>query len=300
MNILITGCKGQLGHELMDIQEAWNEHTFFNTDYEELDITNEQAVKSFIKDNKIDGVINCAAYTAVDKAESDTEKAYLLNQDGPKNLAEAIEANNGWMIHISTDYVFDGESNTPYNEESVENPMNVYGRSKCAGEAYVMDCCSRAIIIRTAWLYSEYGNNFVKTMIKHGQKNASLKVVFDQIGTPTYAFDLAITIMNIVSSDKGIVPGIYHYTNEGVASWYDFAKEIMDLTHIDCVVKPIYSSEYPTAAHRPNYSVLDKTKIKQTYGIEIPHWRDSLKDCIQAMYNMDKDSIKLFFNEIYK
>ena len=299
MNILITGCKGQLGRELVFYQEAYTEHDYFNTDYEELDITDKEAVEKYVNDNNIDGIINCAAYTAVDKAEHDITKAYQLNQDGPRNLAQAIEKREGWMIHISTDYVFDGTHCVPYNEESAPSPKSVYGKSKLAGEEAVMENCSKAIIIRTAWLYSEYGNNFLKTMLHLGQERAELNVVFDQIGTPTYAFDLADAIMQIIYSER-FVPGVYHYTNEGVASWYDFAKEIMDIGRIDCKVNPIHTWEYPTDAYRPAYSVLDKQKIKDVYEISIPHWKTALRTCMQAMYEMDEDNIKLFFNERFK
>jgi dTDP-4-dehydrorhamnose reductase len=282
MNILITGCNGQLGNELQLLEKNYSEHTFFNTDVHELDITNAEAIDKFVSSNNIDIIINCAAYTAVDKAESNKELCQVLNADAPAYLAKAISKRNGWMIQVSTDYVFDGTKNTPYVETDSPCPNSVYGSTKLDGEKAVEQACKNTMIIRTAWLYSSFGNNFVKTMMRLGKEKDELNVIFDQIGTPTYARDLAIAIMTAV--EKGIVPGIYHFSNEGVISWYDFTKAIHRLSGItSCHVRPIHTEEYPTAATRPHYSVLDKTKIKKTYGIEIPYWEDSLAECINIL-----------------
>lgn len=282
MNILVTGCNGQLGNEIQLLEKEYPQHTYFNTDVAELDITNQLAVNDFINRHAIDGVINCAAYTAVDKAESDKELCTSLNTVAPSYLAAAIDKRGGWIIHVSTDYVFDGTHHTPYVETDTPSPDSVYGSTKLAGELGVSKFCKKHMIIRTAWLYSAFGNNFVKTMIRLGKEKTELGVIFDQIGTPTYARDLATAIMTAV--DKGIETGVYHYSNEGVISWYDFTKAIHRIAGIkDCKVRPLHTSEYPTAANRPAYSVLDKTKIKQTYGIEIPYWEDSLKECIERL-----------------
>lgn len=282
MNILITGCNGQLGNELQLLEKKYSEHTFFNTDVHELDITNAEAIDKFVSSNNIDIIINCAAYTAVDKAESNKELCQLLNAEAPAYLAKAISKRNGWMIQVSTDYVFDGTKNTPYVETDSPCPNSVYGSTKLDGEKAVEQACKNTMIIRTAWLYSSFGNNFVKTMMRLGKEKEELNVIFDQIGTPTYARDLAVAIMTAV--EKGIVPGIYHFSNEGVISWYDFTKAIHRLSGItSCHVRPIHTEEYPTAATRPHYSVLDKTKIKKTYGIEIPYWEDSLAECINIL-----------------
>ncbi len=282
MNILITGCNGQLGNELQLLEKNYSEHTFFNTDVHELDITNAEAIDKFVSSNNIDIIINCAAYTAVDKAESNKELCQVLNADAPAYLAKAISKRNGWMIQVSTDYVFDGTKNTPYVETDSPCPNSVYGSTKLDGEKAVEQACKNTMIIRTAWLYSSFGNNFVKTMMRLGKEKDELNVIFDQIGTPTYARDLAIAIMTAV--EKGIVPGIYHFSNEGVISWYDFTKAIHRLSGItSCHVRPIHTEEYPTAATRPHYSVLDKTKIKKTYGIEIPYWEVSLAECINIL-----------------
>lgn len=281
MNILVTGCNGQLGNEIQLLQKQHPEHTYYNTDVAELDITNQLAVEQFVTEHAIDGIINCAAYTAVDKAENDNEKATTLNTVAPAYLAAAIDKRGGWIIQISTDYVFDGKSYIPYTEDTTPCPNSVYGSTKLAGELGVQKFCRRALIIRTAWLYSTFGNNFVKTMLRLGTEREQLGVIFDQIGTPTYARDLAAAIMTIVT--KGIHPGIYHYSNEGVCSWYDFTIAIHRLAGIQCNVRPLHTSEYPTPAHRPAYSVLDKTKIKTTYNIDIPHWETSLRECIEKL-----------------
>ena len=282
MNILITGCNGQLGNEMQLLEEKNPQHTFFNTDVSELDITDQSAINEFVNSNKIDGIVNCAAYTAVDKAESNKQLCRLLNTDAPGFLAEAIEKRHGWIIQISTDYVFDGTKHTPYVETDKPRPNSVYGSTKLLGETEVAKHCKNAMIIRTAWLYSIYGNNFVKTMIRLGEEKSQLGVIFDQIGTPTYAGDLANVIM--VAINKGVYPGVYHFSNEGVISWFDFTKAIHRIAGIkSCNVKPLHTKEYPTPAARPAYSVLDKTKIKEIYGIEIPYWEDSLKECVERL-----------------
>ena len=282
MNILITGCNGQLGNEMQLLEKEDAANNYFNTDVAELDITNVEAIEQFLAANNIDGIVNCAAYTAVDKAEANEEFCTLLNAEAPGYLAHAIGKRGGWMIQISTDYVFDGTQHLPYQEDEDTCPNSVYGRTKLVGEFNVLKLCQQSMVIRTAWLYSTFGNNFVKTMIRLGNERPELGVIADQIGTPTYARDLARIIMTAIS--KGIQPGIYHFTNEGVASWYDFTKAIHRLADITtCHVRPLHTSEYPTAAQRPPYSVLDKTKIKQTYGIEIPYWEESLKECIDKL-----------------
>lgn len=281
MNILITGCNGQLGNEMQVLQKDYPEHQWFNTDVNELDITDSDAINRFVEEHEIDGIVNCAAYTAVDKAESNKRLATALNAEAPTYLAVTMAKRDGWMVQISTDYVFDGTQHTPYTETDTPCPNSVYGATKLAGEVAVAKTCPKHVIIRTAWLYSTFGNNFVKTMLRLGQEKQQLGVIFDQIGTPTYAHDLALAIMTII--DKGIVPGIYHFSNEGVTSWYDFTKAIHRIAGITtCHVKPLHTAEYPTPAHRPAYSVLDKTKIKETFGIEIPHWEESLTKCMHT------------------
>ena len=282
-NILVTGCKGELGSELPELVEKNSIGlNFFFTDVDTLDITDAVAVNSFVEEHEIDCVVNCAAFTAVDLAESKADFCKLLNETAPGMLAEAMAKRGGSMIQVSTDYVFDGTAHVPYREDVPECPTSVYGVTKLAGEKAVAQACEQSVIIRTAWLYSTYGKNFVKTMLKLGRERSELGVVADQVGTPTYARDLAQAILQILQ--KGIVPGVYHFTNEGVASWYDFTKAIHRLAHVTgCVVKPLHTEEYPTPATRPHYSILDKTKIKQTYGIEIPHWEDSLAECIQKL-----------------
>ena len=282
MNILITGCNGQLGSEIRLLEDNYPQYTFFNTDKDELDITNQLAVDDFVNRNEIDGIVNCAAYTAVDKAETDQKLCTALNTEAPVYMAAAIEKRGGWMIHVSTDYVFNGKKHTPYVETDTPCPDSVYGSTKLAGELGVSKFCKKTMIVRTAWLYSGFGNNFVKTMMRLGREKAELGVVFDQIGTPTYARDLAVAIFTAI--EKGVTPGVYHFSNEGVCSWYDFTKAIHRIAGITtCNVKPLHISEYPTPATRPAYSVLDKTKIKETYGIEIPYWENSLEECIKRM-----------------
>ena len=282
MNILLTGCNGQLGNEIQLLEKDYGQHRFFNTDVAELDITNQLAVADFVGRNEIDGIINCAAYTAVDKAEDNKELCTTLNTVAPAYLAAAVEKRGGWIVQVSTDYVFNGKAHKPYMETDTPSPDSVYGSTKLAGELGVQKFCKRAMVIRTAWLYSTFGNNFVKTMIRLGKERAELGVVFDQIGTPTYAGDLAKAIMTAV--EKGIKPGVYHFSNEGVTSWYDFTKAIHRIAGITtCKVRPIHTSEYPTPANRPHFSVLDKTKIKETYDMEIPYWEESLRKCIEKL-----------------
>lgn len=282
-NILVTGSNGQLGSELQSLAPAHDETCrFFFTDVAELDITDRQAVYSFVEQNRISVIVNCAAFTAVDKAESEPERCNLLNHIAPGYLAEAIASVGGTMIQISTDYVFDGTSCKPYKEEDITNPQTVYGRTKLAGEESVIRTCAGSMVIRTAWLYSTYGNNFVKTMLRLGKERDKLGVVADQIGTPTYAHDLAKAILTVI--EKGIKPGVYHFTNEGTCSWYDFTKAIHRIEGIeDCEVSPIHTEDYPVPAKRPHYSVLDKTKIKQTYELDIRWWEDALKDCLKKL-----------------
>ena len=284
MNILITGSKGQLGSEIQRLAEGLNKEDFhfIFTDKEELDITNRNAVYEFVELNNISIIVNCAAYTAVDKAEEDAELCELLNHIAPSYLAEAIDNMGGSMIQISTDYVFDGKNYRPYTEDDLTNPQGVYGRTKLAGEEAVIRSCVGAMVIRTAWLYSSFGSNFVKTMIRLGKERDTLGVVADQIGTPTYARDLAASILEIIK--QGIVPGVYHYSNEGATSWYDFTKSIHRIAGINsCNVMPIHTEDYPTPAKRPHFSVLDKSKIKNTFNITIPWWEDSLKECIKEL-----------------
>ena len=284
MNILVTGCNGQLGNEMQLLEKENPQHTYFNTDVAELDITNQEAIEQFVAEHEIDGIVNCAAYTAVDKAEDNEEFCSVLNSIAPAYLAAAIEKRGGWMIQISTDYVFDGTKHTPYVEDDDTCPNSVYGKTKLVGELNVQKFCRQSMIIRTAWLYSTFGNNFVKTMIRLGQEKPELGVIFDQIGTPTYARDLAVAIFAAIN--KGIVPGVYHFSNEGVISWYDFTKAIHRIAGIkDCKVRPLHTAEYPTPANRPHYSVLDKTKIKKTFDIEVPYWEESLCECIEKLMN---------------
>lgn len=272
-----------MGSELRRLAPDYEDSfRFIFTDVAELDITNRQSVCDFVEEHHVNILINCAAYTAVDKAEEEQEKADILNRVAPGYLAEAMDAVGGTMIQISTDYVFDGTANKPYTEDAPTAPTGVYGNTKLAGEEEVIRGCTGSMVIRTAWLYSTYGNNFVKTMLKLGKEMEKLSVVFDQIGSPTYARDLARTILYIVK--EGIKPGVYNYSNEGACSWYDFTRTIHKIAGItSCHVKPIHTEEYPTLATRPHYSVLDKTKIKEAYNVTIPWWEDSLRECIEDM-----------------
>ena len=281
-NILVTGANGQLGNEMRLLAEVNKEYTYFFTDVAELDICDEQAVMNFVTAHQIDIIVNCAAYTAVDKAEDNQELCDKLNHVAPGYLAKAIQTRGGYLVQVSTAYVFDGTAHVPYTEEQPTCPDSVYGTTKLAGEQEAMKYCANTMIIRTAWLYSTFGNNFVKTMLRLGREKDSLGVIFDQIGTPTYARDLAVAIFAAIH--KGIIPGIYHFSNEGVCSWYDFTQMIHHLADIKtCKLRPLHTEEYPTKAKRPHYSVLDKTKIKDIYGIEIPYWVDSLKECIDKL-----------------
>lgn len=282
MNILVTGANGQLGNEMRVLSQENTQHTCFFTDVQELDICDEQAVCAFVAGNRVDVIVNCAAYTAVDKAEDNAELCDKLNHLAPGYLAAAAEACGAALIQVSTDYVFDGTGHLPYTEDMLPCPNSVYGSTKLAGERAVMEKCSRAMIIRTAWLYSIYGNNFVKTMLRLGRERETLGVVFDQIGTPTYAHDLACAIFAAIN--RSIIPGIYHFSNEGVCSWYDFTLAIHRLAGITtCKVSPLHTDEFLAKAPRPHYSVLDKTKIKKTFGIEIPHWESSLRECVEKL-----------------
>ncbi|MFZ0282730.1 MAG: dTDP-4-dehydrorhamnose reductase, partial [Bacteroidales bacterium] len=277
--ILVTGASGQLGSELRVSSKNNFGYEYIFTDNDTLDVTIEKEVKEFISKNKPDWIINCASYNFVDKAESEPDKAMLVNAAGVKNIVASIRGSECRLIHISTDYVFDGKSNVPYNEYSVPNPLSAYAKSKSEGERFALTHYL-SIILRTSWLYSSWGNNFVKTILKNGAEKDSLRVVFDQTGTPTYAADLADTIMLIISrvirNQIAFNAGIYHYSNEGVCSWYDLANEIVLEAGLKCRVVPILSKEYPSIVQRPFYSVLDKSKIKENYTIEIPHWRSGL------------------------
>lgn len=281
--ILITGANGQLGNEMRRLG-AVSPNTYLYTDVAELDITDAAAVEQFVTENDVDIIVNCAAYTNVDKAESDEATAELINAKAVANLAAAIKKVDGTLFHISTDYVFGDEGNTPRTENMPLNPLGVYGRTKLHGEQAIAASGCKAIVIRTAWLYSEFGNNFLKTMMRLTAERKSLNVVFDQVGTPTYAGDLALAIFSIIEADvyQGN-EGVYHFSNEGVCSWYDFATEIAAAAGNDCRVQPCHSSEFPSPVKRPAYSVLDKTKIKKTFGIDIPHWRDSMIYCIKRL-----------------
>ena len=287
MRVLITGSNGQLGSEIKKLATNYSKLDFIFKDLPELDICNFEALQAFIMDNNINTVINCAAYTAVDKAEEDAEIAEKVNSKGVINIVNALQTVNGKLIHISTDYVFDGDHFLPYKETDPVSPIGVYGETKRAGELAVINSDIDSIVIRTSWLYSSYGNNFVKTMLRLGSEKENLGVIFDQVGTPTNASDLAKTCLDILldeSSENISMKGkIYHYSNEGATSWYDFAKAIMELGSLDCKVRPIQTRDYPTPAKRPHYSVLNKSKIKIDFNIQIPNWRDSLDKCIEKL-----------------
>ena len=282
--ILVTGANGQLGSEMRKLGSVSpNEYIF--TDVQDLDITNKDAVMSFVEQNGVNIIVNCAAYTNVDKAEDDEATAELINATAVGNLAEAAKAVDGTLFHVSTDYVFGADGNTPRSEDMPTNPLGVYGRTKLSGEQTIAEVGAKAIIIRTAWLYSEFGNNFLKTMLRLTAEKESLNVVFDQVGTPTYAGDLALVIFSIIEGNLYAGnEGVYHFSNEGVCSWYDFANEIAIVAgNIDCNIQPCHSSEFPSKVTRPPYSVLDKSKIKQTFGVDIPHWRDSMLYCLERL-----------------
>ena len=288
MNILVTGANGQLGNEMRIVAKSSADNYIF-TDVAELDITNAAAVEKIVKDNDVNVIINCAAYTNVDKAEDDSEFAEILNAKAAENLAVAMKKNDGLLVHVSTDYVFGGtKNNTPCKEDEPANPTGVYGMTKLHGEQAIIASGCRHIIIRTAWLYSEFGKNFLKTMLNLTATKPQLKVVFDQVGTPTYAYDLALAIFDIVENRKYEGnDGIYHYSNEGVCSWFDFTKMIAEYTgNTQCDIQPCHSDEFPSKVVRPSYSVLDKTKIKATFGTVVPYWTDSLKVCMNNLRNM--------------
>ena len=270
MKILVTGANGQLGNELHIQLDKEFPGSAIYTDIEELDLTDPKAVEAYIVNNDITHIINCAAYNAVDQAEEEKMLSARINNDAVKNLAIAADANGAKIIHISTDYVFDGTNYRPYRESDKVNPISQYGTTKRKGETSLLALSPEAIIIRTAWLYSSFGHNFLKVMLEKANTQQDLKVVCDQIGTPTYARDLAAAIVKVIQSHQW-VPGIYHFTNEGAASWYDFAKAIFRIAGINKKVIPIPTEDYPTAAKRPSYSILDRSRIKATYGVEIPH-----------------------------
>ncbi len=284
MNILVTGANGQLGCEMRRLG-AVSPNNYIFTDVAELDITNADAVLSVVKECGIEAIVNCAAYTNVDKAESDEATAELINATAVGNLARAMKEVGGTLFHVSTDYVFGSEGNTPRTEDMPLNPLGVYGRTKLHGEQSILDSGCKALIFRTAWLYSEFGNNFLKTMMRLTAEREQLNVVFDQVGTPTYAGDLALAIFSII--EAGVYEGnegIYHFSNEGVCSWYDFAVEIAAVAgNTNCRINPCHSSEFPSPVTRPPYSVLDKTKIKDVFDIDIPHWRESMEYCIKRI-----------------
>ena len=284
MNILVTGGNGQLGNEMRVVsKESRNRYIF--TDVVELDITNLEAIRYMLKMERVDVVVNCAAYTNVDRAEEDEIMADLLNNKAAGNLAVVAKEVGATLIHVSTDYVFQGDKNTPYKEDCETSPLGVYGRTKLAGERSIQATGCNYLIFRTSWLYSSYGKNFVKTMQRLTRDKNSLKVVFDQVGTPTYAGDLAAIIYKVIEKDILDKQGIYHFSNEGVCSWYDFAQEVCELSGNACNIEPCHSDEFPSKVKRPNFSVLDKTKVKETFGAKVPYWKVSLKHCINLLMN---------------
>lgn len=284
LTILVTGANGQMGSELQALAADFAEYRFLYVTKEDLNIADASTLEKYFSEHIIDFCINCAAYTAVDKAETEPESALLINAIAVAALATVCNKNNTQLIHISTDYVFDGTATEPYKETDKTNPVSVYGRSKLQGEVFALENCPTAIIIRTAWLYSSFGNNFVKTMLRLMKEKESINVVCDQFGCPTYAADLAAAIMQIITSNQSKShSGIYHYSNAGITNWYKFAVAIKELTSSNCVVNPIPTSQYPTPAKRPGYSVLDTTKIKETFGLAIPAWEDGLKRCLQLI-----------------
>ncbi|WP_029209626.1 dTDP-4-dehydrorhamnose reductase [Aquimarina agarilytica] len=283
-NVLVTGANGQLGSEIKSLASKFKSYNFFFVKRDEIDVSNANQLVNFIKKNKINSIINCAAYTKVDLAEDDIEYANLINHISVKKIGEIAKKYDLKLIHISTDYVFNGKAYMPYLEDHKTDPKSVYGRTKLDGENALRSLgLSNTVIIRTAWVYSEFGNNFVKTMLKLGTEREQLNIIDDQLGSPTYAKDLAFVILSILSNIKNTEVEIYHYTNEGVCSWYDFAKTIFEINNINCNVKPIPSLFYKTKATRPHYSVLNKQKIKEKFSIEIPYWKDSLEDCLKKI-----------------
>lgn len=283
MKILVTGSNGQLGNEMRVLSSQYSQYEYIFTDVAELDICNEAAVLAFVEENKVDFIVNCAAYTAVTKAEEDIDLAYKINRDAAGILGKAAKSIGAKVIHVSTDYVFDGKGYLPYTEDMPINPESMYGKTKAEGEKALLDACDDSIVLRTSWLYSSFGNNFVKTMIRLGKEKEKLTVIFDQVGTPTYAADLASAIMQIIASGK-FEAGIYHFSNEGVCSWYDFTNSIHKNSGITtCKVMPLETKDYPDPTPRPFYSVLNKAKIKSVYGLDIPHWEDGLVRCLAIL-----------------
>lgn len=290
MKILVTGANGQMGQELQALTTQFSTFDFIFTDVAELDITNEDEVIRFFEKHRFQYCINCAAYTAVDKAETDENLARLVNVEGVKNLSLACDKFQGQLIHLSTDYVYHNQQNTPFKEGDATNPQSVYAATKLAGDQMALQQLPSSMIIRTSWVYSSFGHNFVKTMLRLGKERDQLGIIFDQIGTPTYAHDLALAILTIIKKvatqqiQASSLAGVFHYSNEGVTSWYDFAKAIFRITNIECEVKAIETKDYPTPAKRPPFSLLNKHKIKEAFGLEIPHWEESLARCIQKIH----------------
>ena len=282
MNVLVTGAKGQLGWSLRTIAEDYPDLVFDYTDVEELDITNASALQAYFSGRTTDYVVNCAAYTAVDKAEEEVDKATLINVIAVKNLAQCADQFGFTLIHISTDYVFSGRHYRPYVEDDQPDPLSVYSRTKYAGEQAASSHCQKSIIIRTSWLYSEYGNNFLKTILRLADEREAIGIIDDQVGTPTYAADLAKALLEIIQQ-KYDQKSVFHFSNEGAASWYDFGVEIVRASGLQCSVNPIPTEAYPLPAARPYYSLMSKRKIKETFDLEIPHWRDSLLRCLKNM-----------------
>lgn len=293
VKILVTGANGQVGSELQALAKDYSGFAFTFVDLPDLDITDSEAVNDFFKKEQFNFCINCAAYTAVDKAESDTVLAEAVNVDGVKNLANAGQSVGTQLIQLSTDYVYHNNQNTPFKEGDATNPKGVYAETKLRGDLSALAADSNNMVIRTSWVYSTYGHNFVKTMLRLGKDRDQLTVIFDQIGSPTYAFDLAKAMLDIISMvqkgkiDKASMAGVFHFSNEGVTSWYDFAKAIFRIENINCQVKPIETKDYPTPAKRPHFSLLNKAKIKATFGINIPHWEESLVACLNKLRSED-------------
>jgi dTDP-4-dehydrorhamnose reductase len=281
-NILVTGANGQLGHAIRTLAPSCGGATFYFTDIDTLDICDADRLAGFVRTRQIDWLLNCAAYTAVDKAEDDAETCMCINRDAVRTVGEVARAEGVRVIHISTDYVFDGRAARPYREEDAPSPQSVYGQSKLAGETALQQVCPEAVIIRTAWLYSEFGANFVKTMLRLGAERKEVNVVSDQTGTPTYAGDLAAAML-AVTAHPAFVPGLYHYSNDGMCTWYGFAVKIMALASLDCRVHPVATRDWPARAVRPAYSLLDKGKIKRTYQVNVPDWETSLRHCIRIL-----------------
>ncbi|MCX6075022.1 MAG: dTDP-4-dehydrorhamnose reductase [Campylobacterales bacterium] len=283
-NILVTGATGQLGNEINALSGSYPHHTFTFADRNILDLGNLCKLEDYFDANTFDAIINCAAYTAVDKAENDEELANTINHRAVSMMAKIAKKKEITLVHVSTDYVFNGQNYRPYVETDSTDPQGIYGRTKCDGENAILDVAPKnTIIIRTSWVYSSFGNNFVKTMLRLGKERDTLGVIFDQVGTPTYARDLGRVILDILPQIKNKAPEIFHYSNEGAASWYDFAKAIFELSELQCTVNPITTDQYPTPARRPHYSLLNKSKIKEMFGITIPYWRDSLDECLKEI-----------------